>query len=759
MNDSIYRAQPDCASLILRQALDWTQKGIPIFPGAIFVKEDGTKSKASHSNMKRNGKRWGHTTDPELIREYFADPTRTLLGMPTGVESGFVIIDVDTISGHGVDGDAEWEKFLNGRLLPPTRISRTPTGSRHFWFKWPGFDVVTKAGALGPGIDLKGDGGMVFLPGSMRPDGVVVWDNELPVADLPEWIRDDPRIRKAQGERRTVGTPRSAPVGHRPPADTRAAEVMALACKKVAAAEEGTRNDVLNTQAVIVGHYVGNGEIAADVAAHDLLEACDESGLLANDGERSCLATIRSGLTAGAKEPALTTSVATRQQSAQIQDFVGYGPKNVFYYLPTGQMWSAEGINNSFPKVLVSKPMEKEVRIPASTYIMRTARVECVTWYPGAPMIVEGKHYVEGGWMDAPGRTYNTFRPGPELQRGGDPRPWLWHVYFIYPEHAAYIISWLAFAVRNPGVKINHALCLFGKQRIGKDTLLLPALHAAGKWNCKETNVTEIYGGWTTHLAAVITRVNEIHDLGEGNKINRYGLYEKMKTMLAAPPESNLINGKYAVPHWAPNVCNVIIGSNHKTGGMYLPDDDQRHFVAWSPRTRETFADDYLRQTGRTLDGGAKQYFDEFYHWLHNGGIEAVAAYLRFEADISAFNPKADPPKTDAWRAIVASNKSPEDGEWSDVLERLKWPAVVTVKQIRDEASRARYDHLVTWMTNNRNSGIDHRFENNNYERIPSKAKDGRWKINGKNEVVYGRKDLTPQQHFSAIAVFSSSGP
>ena len=30
------------------------------------------------------------------------------------------------------------------------------------------------------------------------------------------------------------------------------------------------------------------------------------------------------------------------------------------------------------------------------------------------------------------------------------------------------------------------------------------------------------------------------------------------------------------------NLSGVIITTNHKTDGIYLPADDRRHFVAWS---------------------------------------------------------------------------------------------------------------------------------------------------------------------------------
>ena len=77
------------------------------------------------------------------------------------------------------------------------------------------------------------------------------------------------------------------------------------------------------------------------------------------------------------------------------------------------------------------------------------------------------------------------------------------------------------------------------------------------------------------------------------------------------------------------NCCGVVITTNHKTDGIYLPADDRRNFVAWSDLTKDDFADDYWN----TLWG-----------WYTCGGYCHVAAYLA-EFDISSFDPKAPPPQ------------------------------------------------------------------------------------------------------------------
>ena len=44
------------------------------------------------------------------------------------------------------------------------------------------------------------------------------------------------------------------------------------------------------------------------------------------------------------------------------------------------------------------------------------------------------------------------------------------------------------------------------------------------------------------------------------------------------------------------NCLGLIITTNHKTDGIYLPADDRRHYVAWSLRTKEDFPDGILER-------------------------------------------------------------------------------------------------------------------------------------------------------------------
>ena len=74
-------------------------------------------------------------------------------------------------------------------------------------------------------------------------------------------------------------------------------------------------------------------------------------------------------------------------------------------------------------------------------------------------------------------------------------------------------------------------------------------------------------------------RVNEARDLGE---FDRFAFYDHMKVYTAAPPDTLRVDEKHLREHYILNCVGVIITTNHKTDGIFLPPDDRRHFVAWS---------------------------------------------------------------------------------------------------------------------------------------------------------------------------------
>ncbi|MDZ7718019.1 MAG: hypothetical protein U5K72_04260 [Balneolaceae bacterium] len=110
----------------------------------------------------------------------------------------------------------------------------------------------------------------------------------------------------------------------------------------------------------------------------------------------------------------------------------------------------------------------------------------------------------------------------------------------------------------------------------------------------------------------------------------------------------------------------------------------------------------------------SEDYWQIIWDWYGNGGTNHVAAFLK-EYDLSNFDPKAPPPKTDGFWEIVDSNRAPEDAELADALDKLNNPDAVTINMVAEAAGGDFYD----WLNDRRNNRqIPHRFETAGYIRV-----------------------------------------
>jgi hypothetical protein len=430
---------------------------------------------------------------------------------------------------------------------------------------------------------------------------------------------------------------------------------------------------------------------------------------------------------------------AERVRQATLDDFQAYLPSHHCVYMPTRAMWPVASVDDLLPKVQLFKAdgtavlkKDKPVYIKPSQWLAQNKPLEQMTWMPGEGEIIRGRLVLEGGWVEQPGaRCLNLYRPptlglGNALQAGR----WIDHVERLYGDDALHLIKWLAFKVQFPGVKINHSVVLGGAPGIGKDTLLEPVKRAIGPWNMAEIAPKDMLERFNGYGQSVILRISEARDLGE---MSRYEFYERTKVYGAAPPDVLMIDEKNLKKYAVPNVCNMVITTNYKTNGIYLPADDRRHFVAWCDLTKETFA------------GG---YWPGLWSWYEGGGCGHVAAYLS-SLDLSDFDPKASPPLTAAFHAIVDANQSPESAEMSDALARIGNPAAVTLAQIQ---SGAEYE-FQKWMSERRNQRqVIHRLEDCGYEAVRSDAKDRLWVVGGRRQMVYAVAMLSTRDKLSAVS-------
>lgn len=133
------------------------------------------------------------TTDPAIIKRWWAMWEDANIGIVTGADSGIIVLDVDPR--HG--GDVTLKQLLaKNEQLTEKVYAKTGGGGWHIVFQHPGFRIgniqgtADRPGVLGPGIDVRGDGGYIVAPPSLHASGQrYAWGVEfdaLPV--MPAWL-------------------------------------------------------------------------------------------------------------------------------------------------------------------------------------------------------------------------------------------------------------------------------------------------------------------------------------------------------------------------------------------------------------------------------------------------------------------------------------------------------------------------------------------------------------------------------------------
>jgi putative DNA primase/helicase len=281
----------------LESALAYAAKGWKVFPAA-----PGSK-KSYKSEKHSGGRKWGMTSDADEIRADFTRWSNAGIGIPTGAVNGIVVVDADTIAGHGVDGIAALDQLQDrhGRL-PDTLQALTASGSLHNYLKHPGAGIKIKCSnsELGPGIDVKGDGGMVIAP----PTAGRRWLNSNPIAAPPAWLVELTKDKQPPPPKRLSIRERAQAAVRQWEANRRGGNVEAYAdaaleyeIRDLTAAAQGGRNHALNRSAFSLLQLVHAGQLDRADVERQLIDACTANGLMDdrdNGGIKNILRTIRS---------------------------------------------------------------------------------------------------------------------------------------------------------------------------------------------------------------------------------------------------------------------------------------------------------------------------------------------------------------------------------------------------------------------------------------------------------------------------------
>lgn len=239
------------------------------------------------------------TVDGAIIERWWQDRPLASPAVATGAGSGLWVMDVDV---KGDAGGLASLAMLESEYgdLKSSWVTRTPSGGLHLWFSHPLDRGVRNIVGLLPGIDIRGDGGLIVLPPAQRAGRQYVWltcpgTNELRPApqDLLNEVTAFPD-REVELQRRPALAFKTAPA-----AAAYISRVLEGECATVAATAEGGRNDQLFRSSARIGQFVAGNALSEGTAERNLEIAALSCGLEPREAAR----TIQSGLRRGASAP------------------------------------------------------------------------------------------------------------------------------------------------------------------------------------------------------------------------------------------------------------------------------------------------------------------------------------------------------------------------------------------------------------------------------------------------------------------------
>ena len=240
----------------LEAALHYAARAWPVFP---CIAADGPNRKRPHTPHGFHDA----SLEPAVATTWWRRWPDALIGMPTGRKSGNWVLDIDVKQPQANGFDSLDD--LGHAILPETPMVHTASGGLHVYFDAGERELKCSAGLLGPGLDIRGDGGYVILP---SPGSGYWWDPQwnfgtVLLAPAPAWIWP-PKLS------RPISTEPIRPVVGLSPYGDAAIE---NAGNAIFGAPPGEQERTLNAECFSIGTLAGAGAVPETVALNALLRA------------------------------------------------------------------------------------------------------------------------------------------------------------------------------------------------------------------------------------------------------------------------------------------------------------------------------------------------------------------------------------------------------------------------------------------------------------------------------------------------------
>jgi hypothetical protein len=275
----------------------------------------------------------------------------------------------------------------------------------------------------------------------------------------------------------------------------------------------------------------------------------------------------------------------------------------------------------------------------------------------GAPALV-GITYAAGDTVlvSRAGDVYgNRWRDARPVAVPGDITPWLEHCRRLVPDADAleHCFNVMAYKLQHPEVKINHAVLHTGTQGSGKDSMWHPFIWSVCGDNAVNRGLLDSDTMSSQFNYALESEILVLNELREPDAKDRRALANRLKPVIAAPPEYLSVNRKGLHPYDMVNRLFVLAFSNDAVP-ITLDSQDRRWFAIKSTAPR------------MSPEAGA-----ELWRWFTAGGLSACAAWLA-QRDVRAFNPGGAPPMTEFKLTLIEQGMSANESYLVDMIRERR---------------------------------------------------------------------------------------
>lgn len=317
---------------------------------------------------------------------------------------------------------------------------------------------------------------------------------------------------------------------------------------------------------------------------------------------------------------------AEKKEQEFFNNYVFIAEQNKFYH-PVKHMWYT---TEAFTNLHYSEDVEAK----KSALSGKVEKADKIDYAPELP-----EFFNEDGM-----RYCNIWRPMNIVHKQGDIQPWLNHFSLLGwdPEH---VLDWMAFTLRHPAQKINHAIILGSGEGSGKDWILTPLKMAMGS-NHQTIDGEELLKEYNDYIKG--TKYLHINEIELGDNKDALRISNKIKPLTAAPPDKLRLREMYAGSYDVRNIVNCTMATNSRLP-LRLRDMSRRIYALWSDFT--------VRDHDGIVEDRWVEYWDKNWSWMNNGGWQYCVDHL-MSRDISHFNPGKAPPVTTWLREIVQNSEN-----------------------------------------------------------------------------------------------------